>query len=75
MRLENILRGMIIPGTVPHSREENMSKQLSCEEKALFLIQNLVGKIVRVHKLLGRLKGQNLGSEFDDNVKIKEFIP
>ena len=68
MRLENILRGMVIPGTVPHQRKENMTKQLSSEDKSLFLIQNLVGEIVRLHKILGRMKDQRLGPEFDDQV-------
>ena len=48
MRLENLLRGMTVPGAVPQKRKENMRKQLTQDEKTLFVIQNLVGEIVRL---------------------------
>ena len=69
MRLENILRGMTIPGVVPQQRQENQSKQLPSEEKALFCIQNLVGEIVRLQKLLCKMRGQSLNPDFVEIIK------
>ena len=57
MRLENLLRGMTIPGKVSNSRRKNVTKQLSKDEKALFVVQNLIGEIVRLNKLRAREKG------------------
>ena len=57
MRLENLLRGMTIPGTVPSSRRKTMTKHFTIDEKSLFVIQNLVGEIVRLNKLNARIKG------------------
>ena len=34
-----------------------MTKQLTKDEKALFVIQNLVGEIVRLNKVIARAKG------------------
>ena len=56
MRLENLLRGMTIPGNVPNKRKNTMTKHLSKDEKALFVIQNLVGEIVRLNKVIARAK-------------------
>ena len=50
MRLENILSGFTVPGKVSNSRRSNMTKDLTKDEKALFVIQNLVGEIVRLNK-------------------------
>ena len=69
MRLENILRGMTIPGMVSQHRQENISKQLLPEEKALFLIQNLVGEIVRLHKLMAAMKGVLFDPEIAEKFK------
>ena len=69
MRLENILRGMTIPGVVPQHRQENVLNQLPSEDKALFLIQNLVGEIVRLHKLLCKMKSQRLNPDFAEICK------
>ena len=44
MRLENLLRGMIVPGAVSLERKENPRKQMTRDEKAVFVIQNLVRK-------------------------------
>ena len=66
--MDNILKGMIIPGTVPHWRKDNLAKQLSSEDMSLFKIQNLVGEIVRLHKVLGKMKGQRLGPEYNDQI-------
>ena len=57
MRLENLLRGMTLPGAVSLERKQNPRKQLTTDEKTVFVIQNLVGEIVRLEKLLQRLKG------------------
>ena len=63
MRLENILRGMAIPGVVPQEHRENKTKQLSRDQKPLFVVQNLVGEIVRLDKLVQRIQGRNFNSE------------
>ena len=47
----------MIPGNVPNKRKNTMTKQLTKDEKALFVIQNLVGEIVRLNKVNTRLKG------------------
>ena len=59
MRLENLLRGMMIPGEIPDERRTNMTTQLTAEQKSLFLIQNLVDEIVRLNKVIGRMKGRD----------------
>ena len=59
MRLENLLRGMMIPGEIPDERRTNMTTQLTAEQKSLFVIQNLVGEIVRLNKVIGRIKGRD----------------
>ena len=69
MRLENILVGMTIPGVVSQNRLENMSKQLLPEEKSLFMIQNLVGEIVRLQKLICSRTGETLGPEIAKDIK------
>ena len=56
MILENLLRGMTVPGRVPKDRIDDMREQLSMEQKSIFIIQNLVGEIVRLHKLLAKKK-------------------
>ena len=63
MRLENILRGMTIPGVVPQDRRENMTKQLTRDQRSLFVVQNLVGEIVRLQKLVLRKEGRNLNHD------------
>ena len=65
MRLENIFRGMTIPGVVPLERKENTTKQLSSDQKSLFVVQNLVGEIVRLDKLVQRIQGRNFNSEIN----------
>ena len=65
MRLENLLTGFTVPGVVPKNRMENKNKQLSTDQKALFVIQNLISEIVRLNKLLAkdkRVKVKFLGS-------------
>ena len=62
MLLENLLRGMTIPGEVPQDRSENMRKQLLSEEKSLFVTKNLIGEIVRFQKKLVEIKGVKLPS-------------
>ena len=62
MRLENLLTGFTVPGVVPTNRMENMNKQLSTDQKALFVIQNLIPEIVRLNKLLAKVKGLKLNS-------------
>ena len=57
MILENLLRGMTVPGRVPKDRIDDMTKQLSMDQKSIFIIQNLVGEIVRLHKLLAKKMG------------------
>ena len=57
MRLENLLRGMTIPGNVPNKRNNTNTKYFSKDEKALFLIQNYVGEIVNLNKDIARTKG------------------
>ena len=69
MRLENILRGMTIPGVLSQHRQNNMSNQLLPEEKTLFFIQNLVGEIVRLHKLMSAMKGVTLDPEIATKIK------
>ena len=59
MRLENLLRGMMIPGEIPDEHRTNMTTQLTAEQKSLFVIQNLVGEIVRLNNVIGRIKGRN----------------
>ena len=49
--------------------QENISKQLLPEEKALFLIQNLVGEIVRLPKLMAAMKGVLLDPEIAEKIK------
>ena len=78
MRLENILRGMTIPGVVTQERRENITKQLSSDQKSFFVVQNLVGEIVRLDKLVQRIQGRNFSSEitkytqnFDQSVIAK----
>ena len=68
MLLESLLRGMTIPGKVPQKRTENMGKQLSSEEKSLFIIQNLIGEIVRLQKKLFKMKGVKLPSSIIEQV-------
>lgn len=63
MLLRNLLKGMTIPGAVPTSRKENMTVQLSTDQKSLFLIQSLIGEIARLHKFLARIKGPQLTSD------------
>ena len=63
MILENLLKGMTIPGVVPENRLDNQTKQLSVDEKALFIIQNLIGEISRLQKLLAKRKGVTLSAE------------
>ena len=69
MRLEYILRGMTIPGVLTQHRQKNMSKQLLPEEKTLFFIQNLIGEIVRLHKLMSEMKGITLDTEISGKIK------
>ena len=57
MRLENLLRGMTIPGKISNSRRKKITKQLSKDERTLFVVQNLIGEIVRLNKLRAREKG------------------
>ena len=57
MRLKNLLCGMTVPGKVPDSRRKTVSKHFTNDERALFVIQNLVGEIVRLNKLIARQKG------------------
>ena len=47
---------MTIPGNVPNKRKNTMTKHLTKDEKALFVIQNLVGEIVRLNKVIARAK-------------------
>ena len=47
---------MTIPGNVPNKRKNTMTKHLTKDEKALFEIQNLVGEIVRLNKVIARAK-------------------
>ena len=68
MILENLLRGMTVPGRVPRDRIDNMTKQLSMDQQSIFIIQNLVGEIVRLRKLLAKKYGLTLNSD------ITEFI-
>ena len=70
MRLENILRGLTIPGVVPQDREHNFSKQLTEDHKLLFVIQNLVGEIVRLEKLVQRIKGHDTNSDIIKSIKM-----
>ena len=70
MRLENLLRGMTLPGAVPHKRKENIRKQLSQDEKTVFVVQNLVGEIVRLEKQLQRSKGHSLYSDQMQSLNI-----
>ena len=60
MRLDIILRGMLAPRKLPISRTNNMSKHLKDDQKALFIIQHLVGEIVRLNKLIARQKGRDI---------------
>ena len=60
---------MTIPGVVSRHHQENISKQLLPEEKSLFLIQNLVGEIVRLHKLMAAMKGVFLDPEIAEKIK------
>ena len=69
MRLENILVGMTIPGVLSQHRQDNLSKQLSHEEKTLFMIQNLVGEIVRLQKLICKRNGVTMRSDLVENTK------
>ena len=59
MLLENLLQGMTIPGVVPQERRGSMSKQMSRDLRTLYVIQNLIGEIVRlqIQKLIGKIKG------------------
>ena len=49
---------MMIPGEITEERRANMTRQLTPEQKSLFLVQNLVGEIVRLNKVIGRMKGR-----------------
>ena len=53
MQLENLLTGFTVPGVDPTNRMKNMNKQLSKDQKALFIIQNLISEIVRLKKKNG----------------------
>ena len=68
MLIRNLLKGMTIPGAVPTSRTQNITKQLSTDEKSLFLIQSLIGEIVRLHKILARIKGPQVTSDIMENI-------
>ena len=70
MRLENILRGLTIPGVVPQDRELNFSKKLTEDHKLLFVIQNLVGEIVRLEKLVQRIKGHDINLDIIKSIKM-----
>ena len=56
------MTGFTVPGVVPTNRMENKNKQLSTDQKALFIIQNLISEIVRLNKLLAKVKGLKLNS-------------
>ena len=71
MQLENLLTGFTIPGVVPTNRMENMNKQLSTDQKALFVIQNLISEIVRLNKLLAKVKGLKLNSSVLESITAK----
>ena len=70
MRLENILSGLTIPGIVPQDREHDFSKQLTEDHKLLFVIQNLVGEIIRLEKLVQRIKGHDMNLENLKSIKM-----
>ena len=65
MILENLLRGMPVPGRVPRDRIDNLTKQLSMDQQSIFIIQNLVGEIVRLHKLLAKKNRSTLNSDIN----------
>ena len=71
MRLENLLSGLTIPGAVPADRVENLDKQLSTDQKALFVIQNLISEIARLNKRLAKVNGLTLSSHFIDSIGAK----
>ena len=56
------MTGFTVPGVVPTNRMENMNKQLSKDQKALFIIQNLISEIVRLKKKMAKVKGLKLNS-------------
>ena len=68
MLLENLLQGMTIPGLVPQERKGSMSKQMSRDLKSLFIIQNLIGEIVRLQKVIGKIKGYSLNPGIPETV-------
>ena len=69
MRLENILRGMTVPGVIPQERRKNITKQLSNDEKSLIVLHNLVGEIVRLDKLVQRIQGRSLNPDITKYVQ------
>ena len=68
MLLENLLKGMTIPGVVPEERRGSMSKQMSCDLKTLYVTQTLIGEIVRLQKLIGKIKGYTLSPSILESV-------
>ena len=82
MRLENLLRGMTSPGNVPDKRKNTTAKHLTKDEKALFVIQNLVGEIVKLNKVIARAKGsvdinisRDTGEKKHPNTPSKVHVP
>ena len=71
MRFESLLIGLTIPCVVPADRVENLDKQLSDDQKALLVIQNLISEIVRLNKCLAKVNGLTLSSHFLELIGAK----
>ena len=74
MRVENLLRGMTIPGTIPESRKKNMTKHLNKDERSLFVVQNLLGEIIRLKKLNARNKGIGNSKIYTNDLHFDNLI-
>ena len=67
---------MTIPGNVPNKRKNTMTKHLTKDEKALLVIQNHVGEIVRLNKVIARAKGSvDINNSRNMGQKNKNRIP
>ena len=65
------MSGFTVPGVIPTNRMENMNKQLTKDQKSLFIIQNLISEIIRLNKRLAKVKGLYLHSSVLDSIRAK----
>ena len=61
--LENLLKGLTVPGEMPQDRRDYMTKQMSTYHKSSFIMKKLIAEIVRLHKLQTKTNGLRLDCE------------